>query len=104
MNPPTPKHLKRPFAAFAFKMPFMLDCITFEKFIIGFFSDTLTVRQKFVFDIHLKMCRECRAYLEAYKSTVALAGEQAEIPFSDMELGDVPEDLIKAVLAAAKEE
>ena len=103
MNPPAPKQLKRPFAALAFKMPFMLECITFEKFIIGYFSDTLTVRQKFVFDIHLKMCRECRTYLDAYKSTAALAGEQAEIPFLDMEMGDVPEDLIKAVLAAAKE-
>ncbi len=34
---------------------------------------------------------------------VMLAGEQAEIPYSDMDMGDVPEDLIKAVLAAAKE-
>lgn len=103
MIPPTPKQVRRPFSAFAFKMPFMIDCLTFEKFIIDYFSDTLTFRQKFVFDVHLKMCRECRTYLEAYKSTVTLAGEQAEIPYSDMNMGDVPEDLIKAVLAAAKE-
>ena len=104
MTPHTAKRTKRPFAAFAFKMPFMIDCVTFESFIIDYFNDALTYRQKLVFDVHLRMCRECRDYLEAYKSTVTLTREQAEIPYSDMDMGDVPEDLIKAVLKAAKEQ
>lgn len=82
----------------------MSDCVTFEVFIIEHFNDALTYWEKPVFEIYLKTFRERRGYYETRKSTVALTREQAEIPFSDMDLGDVPEDLIKATLKAAKEQ
>ncbi|MEP3347966.1 MAG: zf-HC2 domain-containing protein [Litoreibacter sp.] len=90
----------RPLAAIMFRLPLMIDCATFETFIVDYFEGTLTKRQRFVFELHLRVCRECREYLSEYKATMALTKDQFEIPFSQMGMGDVPEDLIKAVIAA----
>jgi predicted anti-sigma-YlaC factor YlaD len=92
----------RPVAALMFRLPAMIDCVQFEEFIVNYLDGTLPARQKFVFNVHLKLCRECRKYLEEYKTAIALAGLQHDVPFSQMELGPVPEDLIKAVIAAQK--
>jgi anti-sigma factor RsiW len=54
-----------------------------------------------VFDDHLTECPDCRAYLDSYRQTIALgksaftAGDQ---PASEV----VPEDLVKALAAAAR--
>ncbi len=92
----------RPVAAIMFKLPLMIDCITFEGFILDYFDGTLTFRQKFVFDLHLLMCRECRVYLKEYKAAMDLAASQKNVDFSDMDMGEVPEDLVKAIVAATK--
>ena len=97
-----PTKTTRPFAALMFRLPFMIDCEEFEAFIIDYVEESLPKRQRFVFDMHLKLCRECREYLRAYQNTMTLTKAQTDIPFSEMGMGDVPEDLIKAVLAARK--
>jgi anti-sigma factor RsiW len=51
------------------------------------------------FDHHLSLCINCRRYLASYRETVAL-GKRA---FDDDEAAvpaDVPEDLVRAILAA----
>ncbi len=81
-----------------FKLPLMITCETFEEFILAYLEGELPPRQKFVFDLHLKVCPECRSYLKAYKASLELArlsGEDA-----DMVPDDVPEDLVAAVVAA----
>jgi len=78
----------------------MIDCATFDAFIVDFIEGTLPWRQKAVFSIHLRMCRECREYLADYKSAMAVAAQQKDVPFSGMNMGDVPEDLIEAISAA----
>ncbi|MEM7290144.1 MAG: hypothetical protein AAF412_07225 [Pseudomonadota bacterium] len=92
----------RPVAAFMFKLPFMIDCVTFDEFIMGYFEGTLTGYQKFTFNMHLRMCRECRIFLAEYKASIELAKSQRDILFSEMDMGDVPEDLIKAVIESQK--
>ena len=94
------KKTARPFAAMMFRLPFMIDCEEFETFIIDYLDGTLPKRKRIIFNLHLKLCRECREYLRAYENTVSLTKAQTDIPFSEMGMGDVPEDLIKAVLAA----
>jgi len=73
----------------------MISCSEFEDFILAYLDDALPPQKKFLFESHLKLCRECRAYLKAYRASVALTEAQKEVP-----LEDVPEDLIKAALAA----
>lgn len=83
-----------------FKLPLMITCEAFEDFILAYLEGELTRRQEFVFELHLKMCRECRDYLTAYRSSMRLAKDgfaredEAVLPET------VPEDLIKAVLDA----
>ena len=92
----------RPIAAMMFQLPFMIDCEEFEAFIIDYLEENLSKRQRAKFDLHLKLCRECRDYLQSYRATMELTKAQTDIPFSKMGMGEVPEDLIKAVLAARK--
>jgi len=92
----------RPIAAMVFRLPFMIDCEEFEAFIVDYLEENLSKHQRVKFDLHLKLCRKCRDYLQSYKATMELTKAQTDIPFSKMGMGDVPEDLIKAVLAARK--
>ena len=83
------------------RMPLMITCREFEDFILDYCDDTLPDRQKFIFELHIKVCRECRDYLAAYRRTIEIAhrlsdNDQPELPDS------VPDDLVEAVLAARK--
>lgn len=102
MNRSQPRKTNRPIAAMMFRLPMMIDCAEFETFIDDYLDGVLPKRQRTIFDLHLKLCRECRAYLKSYKAAIELAQEQTDIPFSEMGMGEVPEDLIQAVLAARK--
>lgn len=80
-------------------MPLMITCREFEDFILDYLEDALPARQRRVFELHIRVCRECRDYLAAYRDTLALAkGAFAEPDQALPE--DVPEDLVKAILAA----
>ncbi len=84
-----------------FKLPLMITCEAFEDFILAYLDDELPPRQKFIFELHLKICRECQEYLRAYRASIELSkkGGQADVAFA---AGDVPEDLITAVIEARK--
>ena len=90
----------RPIASMMFRLPFMINCEEFEAFIVNYLEGNLSRPQRIKFDMHLKLCRECRDYLQSYKATMNLTKAQTDIPFSKMGMGEVPEDLIKAVIAA----
>lgn len=81
----------------------MISCREFEDFVREYVDDELSAAQRSVFELHLRMCRECRQYLAAYQRTmeigVAVLG-RADEPVPD----EVPEDLIKAILEARREE
>ena len=80
-------------------MPLMVTCEEFESFILAYLEGELSPRQRMAFEFHLKICRECRDYLAAYRRTVELG--QAVFSDPSAEVPDtVPEDLIKAVLDA----
>ncbi|MEM7252935.1 MAG: zf-HC2 domain-containing protein [Pseudomonadota bacterium] len=77
----------------------MITCIEFESFIMRYLDGELTVRERRVFEWHLRLCRECRDYLAAYQQTLAI--EQAVLGDAGAPVpADVPEDLIRAVLDA----
>lgn len=94
-----PDSMMRRLHGMMFKLPLMISCDDFENFILAYLDDELLPRQKFVFELHLKVCRECRDYLKAYKAsmTVAAMAMKAE---SQAKLENVPEDLVAAILAA----
>ena len=79
--------------------PLMISCREFEEFIIDYFEDDLPPRQRLVFDIHLKMCRECQDYLSAYCSVVDLT-KRAYEKKEQFATEPAPEHLIEAILIA----
>lgn len=79
--------------------PMMMTCAEFEAFILDYLSGRLSTRQTRIFSLHLLLCRECRDYLEAYRRTLALEKAAFRTPTAPLP-ADVPEDLVKAILAA----
>ena len=82
-------------------MPWMITCRQFEDFILAYLEGDLPEKQRFVFELHLKVCRECRDYLAAYRRTIEVSRRAFEGP-DDPVPDEVPEDLVKAVLAARR--
>ena len=80
-------------------MPLMITCQQFEDFIVAYLEEELPKGQVFVFELHLKVCRECRDYLAAYKRTIEISKRVFQDPDQPVP-ADVPEDLVKAILAA----
>lgn len=83
-------------------VPMMITCREVEDFIVDYVDDALPWRQRLVFQIHLIFCRECRDYLASYTHTLALSKavfEHSETPAA----GEIPEDLVRAILAARKQ-
>ncbi len=88
--------------AFMFRsLPMMINCREFEAFLIDYFEDSLPKRQRLVFEIHMKICRECHEYLVAFKRSI----DVSKRVFADLDEqvpDDVPEDLVRAIIDARK--
>lgn len=79
----------------------MITCREFEDFILDYLDNTLPVLQRSRFERHIRLCRECRQYLQVYQRTLKLS--RAAFSSADALVpDDVPEDLIKAILKARK--
>ncbi len=80
----------------------MITCREFEEFVLAYLDGELPPRQVKVFEWHLRLCRECREYLAAYRRAlelgkVALGADDTPVP------EDVPEDLVKAILDSRRQ-
>lgn len=80
------------------KLPVMIDCQEFEGFLIDYFEGGLTKHQKFVFDLHLRFCGECRNFLRAYKTAQTLARETGKAV--QLDINKAPNDLVAAIVSA----
>jgi anti-sigma factor RsiW len=99
-NQNKPGLLRRAKGAMLKHMHRMITCTEFEDFVLRYLDGELSARQRSVFELHLRLCRECREYLAAYRRTIEVVREarSADEALPD----DVPEDLIKAILEARK--
>ncbi len=96
-----PGSVRQRIRSIMFKLPLMITCAEFEDFIIAYLDDELSTRQRRIFEFHLAVCRECRDYLAAYRSTMNVTRDALDTRTAET-LADVPEDLVEAVLAARK--
>jgi predicted anti-sigma-YlaC factor YlaD len=95
-------NMRRRINALLFKLPLMITCDEFEEFITDYLAGDLSGKQKLIFDAHLKMCRECHQYLRALKAAMKVTTTVIRDDAAT-ELQDVPDDLIKAIVAANTE-
>jgi anti-sigma factor RsiW len=75
-----------------------LTCRELIEFLDEYVSDALNAERRATFEAHLSECRDCRNYLAAYRAAMRLSHEAAEATAEDM-----PDDLVRAILAARTE-
>ena len=76
-----------------------MTCREFIEFLWRYTSGELPPEERFEFDAHMAVCPECISYLRSYVQTVEM--EKLAYPDPESTLPDeVPEDLVKAILAA----
>ena len=78
--------------------PGMITCAAFDAFIVDYLDGRLTPKEQRIFERHLRVCRECRDYLDAYRRTIE-TGKKA-FAVGEAPVTDVPDDLVAAILAA----
>ncbi len=83
------------------RMHGMITCREFEDFVLDYLDGVLPDRQAKRFEWHLRICRECREYLAAYRRTIEIS-KTALGPANGPVPDDVPEDLVKAVMDSRK--
>jgi anti-sigma factor RsiW len=75
-----------------------VTCREFADFIMSYVSGELSGDPLATFERHLQRCQNCKRYLAGYQESTALGraafDDAAALP------DDVPEDLVKAILAA----
>lgn len=81
----------------------MLTCRETLDFLMDYLEGGLLPAERAEFEKHLAVCPPCVAYLNNYRQTI----EMSKAAWADADNAgqpDVPEDLIKAVLAARERE
>jgi anti-sigma factor RsiW len=78
-----------------------VTCREFADFIMDYLAGELPADTREPFEWHLSRCHNCQEYLAQYKSTVS-AGRLAFRNLDEELPAEVPDDLVKAVLAARK--
>jgi anti-sigma factor RsiW len=78
-----------------------VTCREFADFLADYLSGELSPGTRAQFERHLEVCPNCVAYLSNYRDTIVLgrtvmAEGDAAVP------ADVPDDLVKAILASRR--
>jgi anti-sigma factor RsiW len=81
----------------------MITCKEFENFIQAYIDNELSSSQRSVFELHIRLCRECRDYLAAYQRSIELGRAVLGAPNQRVP-AEVPEDLIAAILKAKEKD
>lgn len=79
----------------------MTNCREIADFLMAYVDGELPDDQRQVFDAHMTACPCCAKYLASYRTTVAL-GREALCGDDEHDTGDLPDELIRAVLAARR--
>jgi anti-sigma factor RsiW len=76
-----------------------MTCLEFADFMADYLSGELPPAVREAFEHHLDICTNCRRYLTSYEETVQL-GKHAFDDEDELLPPDVPEELVRAILAA----
>ena len=77
----------------------MITCRELIEFLMAYLDGELPGEERDRFEEHLAVCPACVAYMKTYEQSVRL-GRKAFGDASGSASPDVPEDLVKAILAA----
>jgi anti-sigma factor RsiW len=78
-----------------------VTCREFAEFMADYLSGELPADRCAAFEQHLRLCVNCQKYLASYRETVEL-GRRAFADDDRAVPATVPEELVRAILAARK--
>jgi predicted anti-sigma-YlaC factor YlaD len=79
-----------------------MTCREVLEFLNEYLDGNLPLRQRLVFEVHLRLCRACRDYLDGYRKTIHAS--RTALRTQDRAIDQpLPDDLVKAILAARTE-
>jgi predicted anti-sigma-YlaC factor YlaD len=78
-----------------------VTCREFIDFLSAYLDRELSTEEMDRFDGHLSVCPACVDYMKTYEHTIRLTRYLGSEPDSGLP-DDVPEDLVKAILASRK--
>lgn len=76
-----------------------LNCREFVDFLDDYLAGALSYEQRAAFNAHLAICPPCVAYMKTYQASVHM-GKAVLKRSEDPVPNEVPEDLVRAVVAA----
>lgn len=82
--------------------PGLIDCGTFESFLMDYHEGTLEEAKRQRFERHLGMCSLCRASYKSYERSIQLGKRLFETE-TDPLPNDVPSELVNAVVSAMRD-
>lgn len=74
-----------------------MKCRECDEFLVDYVAGELPADVLATFELHLSRCRNCRTYLEQYRSTINAGKTACEAYQEGLRM---PEELIQAILAA----
>jgi anti-sigma factor RsiW len=78
-----------------------VTCRELADFIADYLADTLPADTRAQFERHMGLCSNCVTYIDGYKATVELGRHAFDDPDAPVP-ATVPEELVKAILAARR--
>ena len=79
----------------------VMTCRELVAFLSAYLDGELPSEERIRFDAHLAACPECAAYLRTFAATAKLVKVAFDHP-DDPVTADVPEELVRAILAARR--
>lgn len=84
-----------------YKVGTELTCRDFIHGLDDYVEGRMSPEDREVFERHLSVCPDCGAYLDSYRRTMKLTRAALDAPDSRVP-DDLPEDLVRAILAARR--
>ncbi len=77
-----------------------MTCQHLIEFLTEYIEGQLPLSQRTAFELHLAICSQCRAYLHNFKVTIEATQKAFSDDPTDANPGDVPEQLVRAIMNA----
>ena len=81
-----------------------LTCRELTDFLADYLDGTLRPGERILFEQHLAACPECVSYLQSYRDTIALTRRACGPSADPVPPPEVPDELVRAILAARRGE
>ena len=96
-----PLWMRRLGAYFLRFAPHQITCAEFERFVIDYYEDELSPRQRSMFDFHMRICPMCDIHFQSYVKAIQM-GRRLFQEEQALQPAELPKDLVMAILEARR--